>query len=356
MECAFIIQGEGRGHCTQALALKPILESLGIQVVWASVGVGAIGYGSKDWFFDALGLPPEYHYSPGFAYENGAVSLWATFRGIYFTALKDNIHFLDTELAKRDIDFVVNFYEPLVPLLKSKIPVITIGHQFMVGHPDYPTPAKYSKLWWSKKILEQYNKLVARRSKFVLGLSYYKQSNYGNVICAPPLLRPEILKPRERQIKNRVVIYAMHSANVPAILEQTKKSPDYTFVIYNDKHSYKFHSPARNAECKLISNGFVHDFLLAEYVVCSGGFETVCEAIYHDKRILMVPTPNHAEQALNCLDAMTAGLAFTKQDYDLNELLDPYVFTIQSCELFPKKEYVNFYREFFATYIKTKRG
>jgi len=57
---------------------------------------------------------------------------------------------------------------------------------------------------------------------------------------------------------------------------------------------------------------------------CSGyittaGFESICEAMYLGKPVLMVPT--HLEQEINAADAVLAGAGISSNSYNIGKLL-----------------------------------
>jgi galactitol-specific phosphotransferase system IIB component len=62
-KCLFFICGEGRGHSTQAIALKQILDKLDIELASAYIGRGNIAK-NNDWVFNELKLKSKYFYSP----------------------------------------------------------------------------------------------------------------------------------------------------------------------------------------------------------------------------------------------------------------------------------------------------
>jgi hypothetical protein len=55
-------------------------------------------------------------------------------------------------------------------------------------------------------------------------------------------------------------------------------------------------------------------------VMCTAGFESVCEAAFLGKPVLMVPLDHHHEQRLNALDAERAGVAVGYPSFDLDAL------------------------------------
>src|SRR5262249_46020726 len=54
---------------------------------------------------------------------------------------------------------------------------------------------------------------------------------------------------------------------------------------------------------------------------CTAGFESLNEAAWLGKPLLVVPVANHVEQYLNALDAEKAGLAIGSTNFDLTPLL-----------------------------------
>jgi len=55
-------------------------------------------------------------------------------------------------------------------------------------------------------------------------------------------------------------------------------------------------------------------------VMCTAGFESVCEAAFLGKPVLMVPLEGHDEQRLNARDAELAGVAISHPNFDLDAL------------------------------------
>ena len=54
--------------------------------------------------------------------------------------------------------------------------------------------------------------------------------------------------------------------------------------------------------------------------VTTAGFESVCEAMYLNKSIMMIPT--HVEQKINSLDAQSSGIGIASNNYNLSKILD----------------------------------
>lgn len=58
----------------------------------------------------------------------------------------------------------------------------------------------------------------------------------------------------------------------------------------------------------------------AKAYATTGGFESVCEAMYMQKPVLMVPT--HIEQECNVIDAQVSGAGVSATEFTLSLLID----------------------------------
>ena len=56
--------------------------------------------------------------------------------------------------------------------------------------------------------------------------------------------------------------------------------------------------------------------------VSTAGFESICEAMYLGKPVMMVPVENQYEQACNALDAVKAGAGITNNKFIFDSFLD----------------------------------
>ena len=56
-------------------------------------------------------------------------------------------------------------------------------------------------------------------------------------------------------------------------------------------------------------------------LICTAGFESVCEAMYLGKPIMMVPVPNHIEQEINAWDGQRAGAGISDTEFNLSRFI-----------------------------------
>jgi len=81
----------------------------------------------------------------------------------------------------------------------------------------------------------------------------------------------------------------------------------------------------------------------------TGGFESVCEALYLQKPAMMIPV--HIEQECNAFDAMHSGAGIASEEFDLTKLLR-FLPVYRPDTSFP--EWVNGADDFFLKELKTE--
>ena len=144
MKILFIIQGEGRGHLTQALSLRQKLMAEGHEIVGVLVGKSPARR-LPDFFLNKIQSPVYPFESPNFlpTAKNKQVSLM---RSVLYNVLRlhkymGSIRYIDRMIRQTDADVVVNFYELLTGLtyliLRPKATMVCIAHQYLFLHPDF---------------------------------------------------------------------------------------------------------------------------------------------------------------------------------------------------------------------------
>ncbi|MGH7970630.1 MAG: glycosyltransferase family protein [Limisphaerales bacterium] len=107
-------------------------------------------------------------------------------------------------------------------------------------------------------------------------------------------------------------IIRWHTANPQVMLHCFCEKPKVEPVWHYDD-TLTFH--------KLDGNKFLRMMSECRGVACTAGFESLNEAAWLGKPLLVVPVENHVEQYLNALDAERAGLAKAADGFDLTALL-----------------------------------
>lgn len=312
---------------TQALAVQQWCRRHGHQVV----GVLAGAHRNRNWpdFFErGFATPVTRLTSPGFVYRGGRrVNLPATVWQFLTRAgeFRRSLDVLDTALRETQPDLVINFLEPLVGaharLRRRRVPVLAVGHQFLLEHPAYPRPSESRA---QQLGLRQYVRLSGAGAVHY-ALSFYEAPNrleHGQFV-APPLLREELFRLDGSRSDGHFLVYLLNAGYRADVEAWHARHPGVPLHVFYDRPgaaelervdaSLTFH--------RLHGEKFLRLMATCRGVVCTAGFESLSEAAWLGKPTLAVPVEGHIEQSLNAVDAEQAGLALAARKFDLDPLL-----------------------------------
>ncbi|WP_420316438.1 glycosyltransferase family protein [Ekhidna sp.] len=329
MKYIFIVQGEGRGHMTQAISLYHILNSNGHEVSHVIVGKSKRRI-LPNFFLDQIHSPITQLESPNFVTDkkNKSVNFFKTlfFNLIRFRTFLRSIREIDQIVNKENPDAIINFYDflsGLYFLLKRPQPEhFVLAHQFLLNHSEFEFPKGRI---YDKASLLLGNKLAGYKAKKVLALSFRKMKDEPskNLHVVPPLLRDEI-KEQISKKGNHFLVYMVNHGYAEDVKAFHLKHPEIPIQCFWDKKdepneliiddTLTFH--------QLDDKKFIQLMASCKGYLTTAGFESVCEAMYLKKPILMVPVAGHYEQACNALDAVKAGAGVSSEIFDLEILLD----------------------------------
>ncbi|MEQ9104724.1 MAG: glycosyltransferase family protein [Rhodothermales bacterium] len=324
MRVLFCIQGEGRGHMTQAIALAEWLRDAGHEVVAALVG-NADGRTPPRFLSDALACPVEAHASPVIKLDRDSRSLdvWktTTFALRRLWTYRRSVAHLEERIAAWHPDVVVNFYEPLLGLARHvRVPIVAIAHQYMFHHPRYPFA---EGTWFQRRSMLTFTRLTSATATRLLALSLYPGEDLPghNLRVVPPLLRKELFALTPRRVEpDYLLVYLWRPELLPEIREWCDDWPRFRVHCFLEHPEKAKDDPIRP---NLTLHHLDADRFLQMMATCSGvattaGFETTAEAMYLGKPLLMVPT--HIEQQCNARDAADMGAAIACPSFDLERL------------------------------------
>ena len=327
MKVLFVVQGEGRGHFTQAITLKRMLEANGHEVVRVLVGKSPTRQ-LPAFFSEKMDVPIRIFNSPNFlpSAHNKKVNVLRTieFNASYFGRYIKSLNIVKKEIEGSGVDLVINFYELITGLVyslyKPKVKMIAIAHQYVFLHNKFKFPGSKAAEF---QTLNFFSILTSRNAAKRLALSFYPlppDSKWG-IEVVPPLLREEVLsaKPEKGDYLHG---YMLNSGFSEEIIEWHKKHPEVPLHFFWDKKDV----PETVKVDDTLSFHQLNDRLFIDYMAgCRGyattaGFESVCEAFYMQKPVMMVPT--HIEQECNAYDAQTVKAGIPSRKFDLSVLLD----------------------------------
>jgi uncharacterized protein (TIGR00661 family) len=222
------------------------------------------------------------------------------------------------------VDVVVNFYEFLTglayTLFPPKTPYVCIAHQYIFLHPEFQFP-KANKI--ELRLLLFFTRITCIKASKLFALSIKKMDNVpeSRIVVVPPLLRKEVLETKVSD-GNYLHGYMLNDTYADVIIRFQEEHPDVFMNFFWDR---------KNVEERTVINEHLsffrlNDQLFIDYMAgckayaTTAGFESVCEAIYLGKPVLMVPT--HIEQACNAFEASLAGAGIVADDFELDKLLE----------------------------------
>lgn len=324
----FSILGEGRGHLTQAIAVKEMVEKKGHQVTSIVLGVQRHRE-LPPYFASAMKMPITRISTFNFSFVNNRkVNLRATLMD-NARALPDywrSLRTLKTLVRETQPDVIFNFFDSMTGIYalttRNRPPVVSIGHQFMCEHPAYVS-APGRRL--QQLGLKWYIRLVGAASTQV-ALSLYEAPDNAakNLFVSPPLLRRQLFDLQPNPDGKFVLVYLLNHGYATQIIDWHKKNPGVVLHCFYDK-------PGAPAEAKwdetltfhrLDGEKFLRMMAECKYVASTAGFESLGEAAYLGKPLFLVPVENHIEQQLNAIDASRMGIAVADTSFRLDRLAE----------------------------------
>jgi uncharacterized protein (TIGR00661 family) len=327
-----LVQGEGRGHLTQAISIQDMLSRAGLEV--CCVVVGDSGYRAVPEFFRSKFTAPVVSVpSPHFARDQNRKSIRPV-ATLVRNLLRCTAYLHSAKLIHRLVEFhqpslIINLYEPLAALYqilyRERVKMISIAHQYVYLHPGFRFPKGHAV---QRLLLKEYTRMTAWGSDRILAISMYDlpvRLN-GRLQVIPPVLRPELarVEPRDHGF---MLAYLVNEGYMDEILAWHARHPAVKLHCFTDSSKVREQYGGLWKIDDTLSFHALDDRKFLSFMgECSGvattaGFETVCEAHYLGKPAFMVPVEGHFEQYCNARDAYRAGAGIYDTRFHLSRLL-----------------------------------
>ncbi len=307
LRVALVVQGEGRGHLTQALALARILADAGHDLHAVLVGTSPHRQ-VPAYFFERMPAPVSVFQAPTQVpdEERLGVSVAATARD----AVRRMPRFIRSgraiHRATEGADLVVNFLDFVAGasrlVFRSPAPAVAVAHNYLFEHPELRKAADRP----GGRLLRLYTRGTTLRTRARVALSFVPMSDdlRARLHVAPPLLRSGLRSLRPTRGRY-LLAYALNPGYGRMLAEWQRRRGDVSV------HCYLEGGPRALAAApgpgfhvhELDSEGFLRHLSGCRAYVGSAGFESLCEAHYLGKPVLAVPTRGQLEQELNAWDA-----------------------------------------------------
>ena len=178
------VQGEGRGHLTQAIAVCDLLQKSGHIISCVTVGISS-ERAIPDFFIRKINLPIIRLTSPNFIKDKNkrSVSLVRSIGTNMMMAgeFRKSLKTLRQIIDDYNPDVLINFYEPLVGvyalLHKPACKIISIAHQYTYLHPNYRFPTGNRIQSFFTRL---FTRLTAAGSHKILAISMRQMTETSN--------------------------------------------------------------------------------------------------------------------------------------------------------------------------------
>ena len=154
-----------------------------------------------------------------------------------------------------------------------------------------------------------------------LALSFLPKENQAGLRVVPPLLRQEV---KELKVSGGdfYLAYMVNPGYSEEILSFAKLHPEVQIKAFWDKKgAQEVENPLPNLSFhKVNDQGFLEAMAACKGLICTAGFESVCEAMYLGKPVVMVPVAGQYEQACNALDGEQSGAGKKADFFDFEGL------------------------------------
>lgn len=327
-KCLFLVQGEGRGHMTQSISMKQLVEGSGMEVCEVLVGK------SKQrkipaFYFDRIDAPVTLIESPNMSTgkKKKGINSLQSLLGIIIRLPRFiySLNIIHRKIKKHNPDVIINFYEPLAGLyyllFHPNIPMICIGHHYLFNHPGYEMPKGN---FLARLGLKLYTGLISIGARKKLALSFYPFEDYKekSIYVIPPLLREEVQN-QPTANGDYLLVYLLNDGYMEDIIKWHHENQDVKLHCFVDKKEIVGCVPYDSTLSfhQINDKNFLTMMANSKGLVTTAGFESVCEAMYLGKPVFMVPVEGHYEQFCNSRDAAMAGAGIFDKSFEIDRFL-----------------------------------
>ena len=312
-KCIFIVQGEGKGHMSQALALKEYLDEAGHTVEAVLLGTGASDK-VPDYFKKAFPDRLRIFRSPWFLRTPNKKGIYigrTLLINLFYSAgyLKE-ITRIRREIDALQPDVIFNFYELLGALAMRKtdrgIRKIGLGHHFYL-HLNKAL-CKIGPVW-HRILLKMHTNLIMKSCDMVLALSFRQEKGSDAIRVVPPLVRREF---REMHYVpgDRYLVYLLQEGFFYDLVRLARSTPGFQADLFTSltpaieiPEGIRIHSFDAKKFSKLTAS--------CKGLITTAGFDSAAEAACHGIPLAVIPSHNHFEQKCNGADITAKGIGIS---------------------------------------------
>lgn len=289
MKILYAIQGTGNGHIARAEDIVPLLRQYGELDLFVSGAQADI----------KLPYPVKYK-SKGLSFyfgKSGGVDLVKTFkRNSSKDIYKEVKHF---PVEKYDV--VINDFEPVSAWAckKKDIPCVALSHQSALLSNKVPHPKSFDLVgeWILKNYAPAHHHVGFHFARFDKNMF-------------TPVIRARV---RESKVdtKGHYTVY-LPAYDDKKLVPLLSRLPKVKWHIFS-KHAKKPYHVGKLSVYPVNNDDFTTSMATCSGVLCGAGFETPAEALYLEKKLLVVPMKRQYEQHYNAAALRQMGVPVLKK-------------------------------------------
>lgn len=289
MRLLYAIQGTGNGHLARAEDIIPALQKYGDLDLFVSGAQADI----------SLTYPVKYK-SKGLSFyfgKKGGIDFFKTFK---HNSSKDVIK----EIKKFPVekyDLVINDFEPISAwaCYKREVPCVALSHQSALLSDKVPKPKDFDPV--GEWVLKNY----APTPKQV-GFHF---ARYDKQMFTP-VIRKCIREVAGEKVKDHYTVY-LPAYDDKKIIPLLSRISNVRWHVFS-KHTKKPYHIGKLSVYPVSKDDFGLSMTTAKGILCGAGFETPAEALYLQKKLLVIPMKAQHEQHYNAAALKQMGVPVIK--------------------------------------------
>jgi len=319
----FFVQGEGRGHLSQAIAMKEILENQGHQIV-------SLIYGKKvnrtipDYLFTHFNDKICFTDSPSLLRDKSDTKTLMV-KSLFNNLIKSfyyirQLKIINQEIKEKKPHLIFNFHEMMcgfyLMFYQCRIPVLSVARQYFYYHHRFRFS---SKSLFNLISLQLVNYFTTYGSVKRLGINFSQFDNLKakRLAVIPPLIRQKI-RNSSAQSENQVLIYLLNTGYLKEVIDFHEEYPQLKKVCFWERES--LNKEENLVFRKIDEDEFYKELVKSKAVMSNAGFDLIAECFYLGIPMLIIPALSHPEQFINSIESSKVGAAIVSQKFDNNLL------------------------------------
>ena len=288
MKVLYAIQGTGNGHISRAREIIPHLQDYcqcDILISGTQCDV-------------ELGIPVKYRFKGlGFVFgKKGGIDMWNTTMNANLPNFRREI----AQLPVEDYDLVINDFEPVSAWAcnKKKVPCISLSHQGSLLSKNVPFPEE--KNHFGKFVLRNY-------APAMMHFGFHFETYDQNIFT--PVIRKQVRLCEVAELDYYTVYLPSYSDK--RLIKKLSHFGNTNWHIFS-KHTKTAYQTGSVIITPITNDEFVADMAKSKGVLCGAGFETPAEALFLNKKLMVIPMKGQYEQQCNAAALELMGVPVIK--------------------------------------------